>query len=68
MFPASNSEMVIVWADQVVSMLTFRHPIVYEPSYHNLPGRFLLAIVNGFEYTPTPSAMAFDPIPVGALI
>ena len=60
--------MVIVWPDQVIPMLTFGHAIVYEPSYHNLPCNFLLSIVNGFEYAPTPSAMALDPIPVGALV
>jgi hypothetical protein len=68
MFPASNRYMLIVWSNQVVSMLTFGHAIVNEPCYHYLSCRFLLAIVNGFEYASTPSAIALDPIPVTAFV
>ena len=60
--------MAIVRANKIVPMLTFGDSVVNEPCYYNLPRTFLLTIVNGFEDATTPTAIALDPIPVGALI
>jgi len=60
--------MAIVRANKIVPMLAFGHAIVNKPCYYNLLRTFLLTIVNGFEDTPAPTAIALDPIPVSALI